>query len=336
MSWAPHIKSLRVNTSASRGLLEFAALAQLQVLKLAVWNIVNCARGDALLRECQQLQELSYEGYLLPTAYPPSLQKLTLDLSRHSENYEQYASEDPGHLSDGIMLRLASLPDLQHLTLLLGYRTDLLPSVAAQRLPTLHCLRVQFDLMQSKHYGLDIRWLAAQPCKELWVHVSGHESAHAHMAAILHSFRQMRMQHFHLAVFSSSRMMYWSIVRAAQRVTLTLEGLAQPSILPSAPELHIIITERVIYDTLFSLQALLVAGSCVMIEKPAKHHVELCSSGAWDISRAQRMDKPWQLTISTASSLRGFPPALPSKPGTYFWQNLAAVAADWQQPDAWD
>lgn len=159
------------------------------------------------------------------------------------------------------------------------------------------------------------------------------------MAAVLH--KQLRMHRFHMVGFDNSRATWlagWSTLRAAQRVTLTFEGQVQPSeILPSGPDLHISIREQTCETTQISWQALLVASTCMMIEQPAKHTLELCSSGAWGISRFLHLEQPWQLTICPRSSLlRGVPRTLPSAPGTYFWQNEAAAAAGWQQPDALD
>ena len=97
--------------------------------------------------------------------------------------------------------------------------------------------------------------------------------------------------------------------------------------LPCAPELRIMLQHGIYKDckTCISWQALLLAGSHVMIEKDVEHTLQL--SAPWEVSWAGQWDKPWQLTICTAS--------LPSRPGIYFRQNQAAVSAGWLQRDGW-
>ena len=337
LSWAPCATSLVVDLHATIGLHEFAALSQLRCLEIAAWDKVDSTHVDAVLHKCDHLLQLSYTGWVIPTVFPASLQSLQLDMDRMGGFYPWYPHASPA--PESARLPLTKLPVLQHLTLILGNQV-LLPSVRARHLPDcLQRLTVHISLGDPFRTLLNLGTLAAQPCKELWVHVSiGPSRGSPDVACLVRGLKGLRMDCLHLKILGEMGSLTdydWRSVKA-HRVVITLERHAQPcKYPPSGAELHIKLQRRFDHNTQISWQALLGAGHCVVIEKEACHGLQLCSSNAWDISRAQRLKTPWQLSISSASLLHGFPPSQSSKQGAFFWQNEAAAVAGWQQADEW-
>ena len=336
LSWAPLIRELDLLVSqiSPAGLPAFVALSQLTSLKLRGWLWTGCAYTpiDPLLQQCSHLQTLSSDNGLVPTVYPPSLQRLKLIMPRYQPDNPHCLTS--AAVADNLVLQISQASRLQYLTLDLG-KWGVLPSV--QQLPRLQRLNVSFSLAENKY--MDLSWLRAQPCQELWVHVGisfGHSRTRADVIAQL---QQVEMQHCHLEFGQKILMLRqaaWQHVRAAGRMLVTVDSLNSPLLhLPSGPELHIKLgCAGVSEHTDISWQALLRAGSCVVIEKGAEHTLKLCSPGG--ISTAQLFQQPWQLTILSVSLLQGLPLSLPCEPGTYFWQNQAATAAGWKQPGVWN
>ena len=331
LSWAPFITGLGVYMSAvaTAGLPDFAALAQLTHLQLIGWDVAAYAHADLMLQKCTHLRMLSCTGWLVPTIFPPSLLGLQLVLSHKHEPSPWLASNQAAL---GFILRLARLPQLQHLTLIVNLGATL-PSFGSQQLPALQRPTSGYDLAGGSL--MDLNGLVAQPCSGARVRVES-GICMVHQQIIAQALQLMRMQHVHLEVqtsFSPNQQHLWQSVRAVHRMTLTIGGLDTPlQLLPFGPELHIRLEARSTAEARISWQALLKAGTRVMIQKYDWHQLQIIHI---DIPMAQQLGTPWQLTISDESSLSGLPPSLPSKRGTYFWQNRAATSAGWEQPDGW-
>ena len=284
---------------------------------------------------CGQLLELSWAGQHLPMIFPPSLRWLKLDMSFLADRHDWKLSRAA---ADDLMARLAKLPDLQDLTLHLGTWGHL-PSVHAQHLPGLQRLDVRFMVADLVHPQLSMgcRWLRAQSCPELRMHATLGPASY-YEADLVMKMNGLHMHHIHLEQQLWAKPLQegaaWCSLKAAQRVILTLASQETHTCLPSAPELHL----KLQTYTHLHWKALLKAGRRVMIQKGACDQLRLFTPRS--TSRAQQLHdysaQPWQITILPPTFLRGLPPSLPSRPGTYFWQNEAAVSAGWQQPDAWD
>ena len=114
-----------------------------------------------MLRHCSHFQMLSCHTHLVQAHFPPSLQRLEL-CSTNDKSFCIHSSAE----ADSLMLQLAGLTHLQHLTLQLESH-GVLPS--RTMLPVLQHLIVGFSL--AGRASLDLSWLHQQPCQELWVHV---------------------------------------------------------------------------------------------------------------------------------------------------------------------
>ena len=224
-SWAPLIRELDLDVSRSSpaGLPAFAALSQLTCLRLRGRLQTGCAYYpiDPLLQQCSHLQTLSCDSGLVPTVYPPSLQRLKLSLS-HTKPAGSHSLASAA-AADSLVLRMSQASHLQHLTLDLS-EWGVLPS--RQQLPKLQCLTVTLHLTEQNKY-LDLSWLRAQPCQELWVNAAivFLPSNSKTRADVVEQLQQVEMQHCHLDFgqeLLTRCQAAWQHVRAAERMAVTI------------------------------------------------------------------------------------------------------------------
>lgn len=267
LSWAPTITELHLATEIHAlspiGLPAFAAASQLTDLKLWVAKPFAYNYADALLQRCTCLLSLSCYMYLEPTVFPASLQRLEIYMpySGSLGNFHMLATSAA---SDAFILLLAQAPHLQHLTLQLR-DWGVLPSL--KQLPILQHLTVSFSL-EKRETGMDLSWLKAQPCRELWVHVYiGSVPVRQLEVEVADQLLQVPMHKCRLTRggwIVPPQQEYWQHVSASQRMILYIDGCMDPllHVLPSGPELHI----KLKHNMVVSWHALVKAGNCVVIE----------------------------------------------------------------------
>lgn len=236
-SWALSYAVLAVQLCPSDGPHDLAALSRLKCLRFVAWDMADGAHADMLLQHCDQLLELSWMGQHLPMVFPPTLRWLQLEaLSKSGESKSRVART----AANDLMGRLAKLPQLQYLTLLLG-NWGHLPFVRAKHLPILQCLAVGFRLANvGSPQKSDMRWLREQSGAGLIVQATLDCDPFCE-EDLAKRFQGLPLQQFYLVQEDGSGPLHqaWRIVKATQRIRLTLAGNFTHSYLSSGPELHL-------------------------------------------------------------------------------------------------
>ena len=327
LSWAPAIQELALRPQQCAGSAPFASAAtQLTALRLAVDDLVSCTHADFLLEQCRQLQTLCWMGWSVSTVYPHSLREVTFHFT--SMPTSSGVGGDSRH-ADALMLRLARLPHLHSLTLILASSSAMLPTTE-----TLHCLRsltVSFGLADRK--SMDLQWLQAQQCDKLRVHVNSTGQDRCDASAMQQTadrLQRLQLHELHLSCnqVTSQHLGMWQGVRAMHRCSLTFYRCSGPlSHMPGGAELHIHVRAS-LGDIQVSWESLLLAAERVVILYARTQYVlSFCSPGS--MMHAQGLCRPWQITVHADTCPNAFPAIEAVRPGVYFWQNQAAATAGW-------